>query len=106
MYRAMRSEFVCSLVRGMRALCGAIRQPATCPLYLVDEPVGTSMSEDAPGGPMAVTLGCLCSPFLNRNGKGTTHGEPLYYQHKQCPLHREGTRQTASDAPDGSRGRR
>lgn len=40
-----------------------------------------------PSSPAAVAEGCTCPPLLNRHGRGTPHGAPLFYIHKTCPLH-------------------
>jgi hypothetical protein len=43
--------------------------------------------EHPPGSVAAVAHGCTCSPILNRDGRGTLHGDPPYYVSKQCPMH-------------------
>jgi hypothetical protein len=41
---------------------------------------------DTPGSPIAIARRCLCSPFLNRNGKGTTHGSRLFISIGNAPF--------------------
>jgi hypothetical protein len=49
-----------------------------------------------PGSPPAVAEGCICPTVLNRHGRGTRHGEPLFYYDMRCPVHRgKGTENSA-----------
>jgi hypothetical protein len=47
-----------------------------------------SAPEYLPGSREAIAQGCICSPTLNRHGQGTLHGEPRFYYHRKCPIHR------------------
>jgi hypothetical protein len=51
-----------------------------------------------PGSPEAIAQGCLCSPTLNRHGQGTLHGEPRFYYHQKCPVHRADVEKRAQEA--------
>jgi hypothetical protein len=76
----------------MRTLCGA-QDRATGHAWPTI--IGSNMSPD-PGSPTAVSEGCICPTVLNRHGRGTSHGEPLFYCDRMCPLHR------GKGAPDES----
>ena len=43
----------------------------------------------APGGPVALALGCICSSDSNKDGFGveTPTGGRLFYPNNNCPLH-------------------
>jgi len=42
---------------------------------------------DEPGSPEAVARGCTCPTTINRQGRGTLHGQPLFYRDRKCPVH-------------------
>src|ERR1051326_2047627 len=60
-----------------------------------------------PGSSKAVAQGCICSPTLDRHGKGTLHGQPRFYVHPRCPVHQvERSNRPANEAsfrPFGAR---
>jgi hypothetical protein len=53
-----------------------------------------------PGSPQAVAQGCTCSPPLNRHGRGTLHGQPLFYSDRKCPVHGASTIREPKDDKD------
>jgi len=52
----------------------------------------------APGSSEAIAEGCTCSPTLNRHGQGTFHGQPRFYYHARCPIHREEVERSEREA--------
>ena len=53
-----------------------------------------------PGSSEAEAQGCICSPTLNRHGKGTLHGQPRFYVHPKCPVHQVEAEQQAHERGD------